>query len=270
MHETQELEKLVRMVLASPKYRHVSQELIRRIGARELAFQRSSREAIKATKNKLHQIGGAYFQGRVDWQRHLDLIRLASESGDENVYRQACRNAMRWHTSTRERLPILDDFFVTTLGDLLPLRTVIDVACGLNPLARPWMPLADQVTYYAYDVYADMVAFLRGFMDIIGLKGQAEVRDVLHDPPSQETDLALILKSLPCLEQLDRAAVPRLLETINARYMLVSFPVRSLGGRGKGMAGNYEASFRALLAGRNWSVRRFEFATELAFLVEKR
>jgi 16S rRNA (guanine(1405)-N(7))-methyltransferase len=61
----------------------------------------------------------------------------------------------------------------------------------------------------------------------------------------------------------------RLLDTLAARFVLVSFPVRSLGGREKGMAATYEARFATLVAGRGWSVRRYRFATELAFLVDK-
>jgi hypothetical protein len=35
------------------------------------------------------------------------------------------------------------------------------------------------------------------------------------------------------------------------------------------MPANYERHFQELVAGRHWTVRRFEFATELAFLVSK-
>jgi hypothetical protein len=35
------------------------------------------------------------------------------------------------------------------------------------------------------------------------------------------------------------------------------------------MPTNYEARFRELVAGKDWSIKRFEFATELAFLISK-
>jgi hypothetical protein len=35
------------------------------------------------------------------------------------------------------------------------------------------------------------------------------------------------------------------------------------------MKESYEARFQALVAGRDWGIRRFEFAGELAFLVAK-
>jgi 16S rRNA (guanine(1405)-N(7))-methyltransferase len=264
-----ELDKLVQAILKSPNYRDVCEDLIRNIGSRELAARRNWKEAVKATKNKLHQVGGAYFDGRIEYARWLDELRAATDSGDRERFLRVCIDAMKYHSSTRERLGILDQFYALTLDDLPAIGTVLDIACGLNPLAIPWMPLGKDVQYYAFDMYRDMVAFLNGFMSIANVRGQAEVRDVTRFPPARRADLAFILKSLPCIEQLDKSAGVRLLEAINADHLLISFPVRSLGGRDKRMAQNYEERFRELMVGRRWSVRRFEFATELAFLVGK-
>jgi 16S rRNA (guanine(1405)-N(7))-methyltransferase len=65
------------------------------------------------------------------------------------------------------------------------------------------------------------------------------VRATGHSPPTQHADLALILKTLPCLEQLDKTAGQWLLEAVNVDYLLLSFPVYSLGGRDKHMLENY-------------------------------
>jgi 16S rRNA (guanine(1405)-N(7))-methyltransferase len=105
-------------------------------------------------------------------------------------------------------------------------------------------------------------------MELSGINGRAEVRDVAHNPPTETAGLALVLKTLPCLEQIDKAAPLRLLNSLRARHLLVSFPARSLGGRRKGMVENYESRFRQLIDGREWTVQRFEFPTELAFLVD--
>jgi len=261
------LAQLVETVLASPKYKTVTPDLIQTIGAQELARRRNLKEAVKATKNKLHQVGGAYFKQSMSYGGWLAQLRHARAGGRTDFLR-ACANILSYHTSTAERLPILDQFYATTLAGLPPIRTVIDVACGLNPLTIPWMGLPEEAVYYAYDIYQDQIDFLNEFMAIAGITGRAEARDVIQDCPNQPADLALVLKAIPCLEQIDKTAGARLLDSLNASYLLVSFPVHSLGGRGKGMAVNYEARFLELVAGRDWSsIRRFEFATELAFLV---
>jgi 16S rRNA (guanine(1405)-N(7))-methyltransferase len=266
MNHAELLETLVNAVLASARYQHVSPDLVRRLGERELAVRRNLKEAIKATKNKLHQVGGAYFDAKVDYAQALALLQ--ETAGDPDGLRQTCRQLMRLHASTRERLAILNEFYSQTLADLPPISSVLDIACGLNPLARPWMPFSSQVEYMANDIYADLITFIGQFMRIAGIKGVAEVRNVIDNPPTRPVDLALILKTLPILEQVDKSAVPRLLDAIQARYLLISYPVHSLGGRSKGMAQTYEASFQALAAGRKWRVQRFVFTTEVAFLVE--
>ncbi len=263
-----ELDRLVEAVLASPKYARVAPEFIRTLGAQELAHRRDLREAIKATRSKLHQVGGAYLSGRLDYAAWLDQLREARRRG-EAEFRRVCTSLMRHHASTRERLPILDAFYATVLAGLPPIRTVLDLACGLNPLAIPWMGLAADAEYYACDVYCDMVDFINGFLALIAVQGRAEVSDLIRACPTRKVDLALALKTIPCLEQVDKAAGERLLGALDARYILVSFPARSLGGRDKGMPVNYENRFRELVAGKGWAVRRFEFATELVFLIGK-
>jgi 16S rRNA (guanine(1405)-N(7))-methyltransferase len=267
--DERQLDRLVEAVLGSPKYATVAPDFVRAIGVQELANRRSLKEAVKTTKSKLHQVGGAYLSGRLDYAAWLDDLREARRSGDEAAFRRLCVRIMRHHASTKERLSILDEFYATALAGLPPIHAVLDVACGLNPLAIPWMGLAADVEYYACDVYRDMVDFIAEFLALIGMRGRAEVCDLIHACPTRKADLALALKTIPCLEQVDKSAGRRLLEALDADHLLVSFPARSLGGKGKGMPVNYENHFRELIAGKNWAVRRFEFATELAFLISK-
>lgn len=261
-----ELEKLVTAVRASAKYKTVSPNLIRTIGARELTVRRSPKEAIKATKNKLHQVAGAYLDtSRPDYATALSALQHTAD------LRQTCRDIMQRHASTRERLPILDTFYSQIFAALPPIHSVLDVACGLNPLALPWLPLPPNATYLALDLYADMMAFLQAWFDMTqtetAVRGTAVVQDVVSQPPTQPVDLALILKTLPVLAQVDKTAVPRLLDSLNARHLLITFPVHSLGGRRKGMPDQYREQFAEWANGRSWNVSEFTFDTELAFLV---
>ncbi len=261
-----DLDRLVQAVSASAKYRSICRELVEHLGQQELAKRRNLREAIKATKNKLHQVGGAYLHDETPYAAWLAELRAAQHPAE---LRPLCRKIMEAHASTRERLPILDEFYATCLAGLPPVRSVLDLACGLNPLALPWLPLAGDATYWAIDVYEDMMAFVRDFLalPLTGVRGQAEARNVLQLESLPRVDLALLLKAIPCLEQLDKTAGAKLLDVIQADYLLVSFPAHSLGHRDKGMVEHYETHFRQLLAGRAGQIRRFQFSGELAFLI---
>ena len=261
MHEP--LEQLVQAVRESAKYRHVSEELIRRLGVRELARRRNLKEAIKETKNTLHQVAGAYLDNT---PRYADgLARLTADPAGHD----ALTRMMAQHASTRERLPHLSDFYSTLFADLPPLRSILDLACGLNPLALPWMGLPPDVRYDAYDLYGDMMAFLNEFFRLSHPNAAAHAADVITHPPTQQADLALILKFLPVLEQTERGLTLDWLRCLPAPILIVTFPTRSLGGRGRGMAENYEARFSALIQQTDWRVERFLFPNELAFRIHK-
>jgi 16S rRNA (guanine(1405)-N(7))-methyltransferase len=273
MHEhdhapDESLQQLVGEVKASSKYRHVCADLVRALGAQELN-KRDYRDAVKAVKNKLHQVGGAYLDHTPNYAVWLKDLQEARLIGSEAL-RAVCRRMMSLHASTRERLPILAPFYAEILGTLPPIHSIVDVACGFNPLAIPWMPLAPGATYHAIDIYEDMMTFLEQAINLCGLHPVTLARSVLHNYPQiPPCDLALVLKAIPCLEQVDKAVGGQLLEQIQAQYLLVSFPVHSLGGRSKGMSANYEAHFAELINEKDWSVQTYRYDTELAFLVTK-
>lgn len=268
MADEAQLDALVTRVLASAKYREILPDLVRAVARRELAAGRSPKEADKATRGSLHQVAASYLEGRARYDDWLRSIASARDDGEEAL-RRALLAVMARHASTRERLPVLDTFYATALAGIEPPRSVLDIACGLNPLAIPWMPLAPGARYTACDVFRDLVTFLGAVMRLLGVPGNAEWRDVVHDPPQEEVDLALLLKAIPCLEQLDRGAGQRLLDGLAARHLLVSFPIASLGGRDRGMIAHYDAHMGDLLAGRRWGVERYLFETELVYRVTK-
>ena len=267
--ENDRLDTLVETILASSKNKDVCRELITDIASRELSKRRNAKEALKATKNKLHQVAGAYFDTREHYADWLYELSAAARSANRDKLLHVCRKIMSYHASTRERLPILDQFYAEIFSYLPPIHSVLDVACGLHPLAIPWMPLGEDTEYYAYDIYHGMMNFLHACLAIINTRGSAQVRDVIQHCPTHKVDVAFILKTIPCLEQVDKSAGSRLLHTINADHLVVSFPISSLGGKRKGMVEHYETHFRELVAHEKWEIKRLEFSSELVFVVRK-
>jgi len=263
------LDRLVAVVAQSAKYRSVAPDFVRRVASQELAHRRDWKEALKATKNKLHQVGGAYQDTAPDYARWLAELDTLLTDPQDPALREACRRMLRQHASTRERLPILDEFYTRTLEPVGPLASVLDLACGLNPLCAPWMPLAPGAAYYACDIYLDLLVFVETFMKRLGLRAEGFPCDLTAGVPDRPVQLALLLKTLPCLEQVEKGVSLRLLDGVRAEWLLVSFPAHSLGGRAKGMPENYAGRFRQLLTERPWPYTVFEFTSELAFLVHK-
>jgi 16S rRNA (guanine(1405)-N(7))-methyltransferase len=263
------VEQIVTRVKEGSRYCAISEVLIRDIAEQEYEKRNNFREAVKATRSKLHQVAGAYLDRLVNYDNCLAELKAAFVKGKDD-FLGACKQVMCYHSSTRERLPDIDRFYHTLLAELPPAQRVLDVACGFNPLAIPWMGLPEDAEYLAVDIYSDMINFLNQFMGLAGIHGSACVGDVITDCPTVPVDIAFVLKTIPCLEQVDKNAGIRLLSKLQAKHIIVSFPVHSLGGRcGKGMLENYTKRFNEIMVDKDWSVRELRFSSELVFIVSK-
>ena len=269
MNADNKLETLIVQVQKNQKYQNIDRNFVARLSQEAINKGLKGKAAVKSVRNKLHQVGGAYFRQRVDYQQiKSNIISLPSELRSEEVI-SFCMHTMQKHVSTAERLPILDSFYQTCLESIAPIESVLDLACGLNPLAMPWMPLSEDCHYHACDIYSDMLEMIDVFSEHFNLPILTRPCDLIGEVPDIPVKLALLLKSIPCLEQVDKSIGRRLLQSVNADHLLVSFPVSSIGGQDKGMESFYRAHFYDLIANENWSVQEFSFETEMAFLVSK-
>lgn len=263
-----EIEQIVASVSASPKYRNVCASTVRRIAIQAWERQRSLKAAIKAAKSRLHQVYSAY-EWPVDYARADQELEAALVSRSPEAIRKTCLDLLGLHASTQERLPILDRFYAEILAHTGMPNVLFDLACGLNPLSLPWMGLPSRTAYRAYDIDGARVEFLNRFFALAQVDGRAHLQDILCDPPTERADIALLLKASACLEQQEKGGTLRLLDALNVRHGVVSFPVKSLGRREKGMLQHYERTFRQMITGRPWTVTRLLFPTELVFIVDK-
>ena len=269
MKDPATVQSLVEAVRNAPKYAAIDTGLVQALVEQELAKGRSPKETIKAVRNKLHQVGSAYQEKPIDYALFTQKLSALPRDLHSPEIKTFCLEAMREHTSTRERLGFLESFYNQPLAGLGSIHSLIDLACGLNPLALPWLPLAPNAQLFACDIYADMADFLNTFYAHTGVNGRAFTCDLIHHLPEQQVELALLLKTIPCLEQVDKSIGRRLLSSIRAEHMLVSFPVHSLGGRGKGMRANYDQHFQELMNGLPWQVARFDFPGELVYRLSR-
>jgi len=106
-------------------------------------------------------------------------------------------------------------------------------------------------------------------MPLLQVGGEAWACDLIGEPPAQKVDLALLLKTLPVLEQVEKGAGAKLLHAVKADHILVSYPLRSLGGRNVGMGETYAEEFMEMVDMNAWRVERFEFNNELGFLLSR-
>ena len=263
------VDDLLDQVRKAEKYAYIAQSLVLEILLEEIPKWKNSKEIIKSTRNKLHQVGSAFQQPNIPYNQWMDKISSPDGVIDSQSTKAFIIECLRFHASTAERQPFLDSFFTETLAPIQPVESILDLACGFTPLCLPWMPVTRDISYTGVDIYSDMISFLDSFYTRYKINHQFFTGNILDSIPQQKTQVTFLLKTIPCLEQVDKTIGRRLLDEIRSENILVSFPSRSLGGKSKGMAVNYQNHFDQLVEGRNWHITKTEFANEIAFLIQK-
>ena len=268
--EDNSCQEVVQEVCRATKYADVCEQLISRIAATELAKGRTRKDVVKATKRRLHQVAGAFVGTKPDYTQWLTDVRSAAEAGAEQL-QDVLRGIMAYHASTRERLDFVAEFYSQSLDDLGEVNCVLDLACGLNPLAVPWMHLTPGTRYVAVDIYEPLMDFIAEVLRLLGLRAETYTCDICDTDslPRGSFDVVLLLKAVPCLMQIDRSCPRRLFTAIDAKELLVSFPGKSLGGNEKGMKAHYGSVLRDLTCDKNWVVRELTFRNETLYRITK-
>ena len=259
----------VEEVQASRKYRslHLPPDLLRDLLQHELTAGHSQKEAEKLARQKLHNLVAPYL-GDPDYPQAVMLLEEAFASRDPAGQEQVCMRLLQAHASTRERLPILEEFYSALfLVTGLP-SSILDLACGLNPLAFPWMGLPPSVRYIACDIHQPRLDLLNRFFQHQGMNALAEQRDVLADPPPYRVEVAFFFKEAHRFEQRQRGCNRAFWQAIQAHWLLVSLPSVSLGGH-HSLRERQRRLVYGVLQGLAWPVVELEIGSELIFCIEK-
>lgn len=260
-------ESMVAALGASKKYRGALPDTIRAVVQEEMARHRTPREAEKAARKRLHNIMAPYL-GDPDYAAARAALEAAFAAGDEDRIREVCLGILKSHESTEERLPILDRFYTEIFAVTGQPASILDIACGLNPLAFRWMDLPRSTRFYAYDILSPRIDLINTYFQLEALPPLARLQDVAYQFPQEEGDMALFLKELPRFERNYGKRGLALLEALRVKKLVVSFPTVSLHG-GRSLIEMYRRYFGDLVAGKGWRVAELLFDSEMVFCVEK-
>lgn len=259
-------ESIAKAVTGTSRRRHVQYSLAETLASQELKKGRRPIEAEKEVKNRLHQVLLS-FEASTSAMSDL-IIRINDAGSDREKLAETAKSGLLLHSSTRERMGFLADLYRFAFDGLHPGK-VLDLACGLNPLALPWMGLADGVEYLAVDASGLCGGAVDAFFRHWGVKGRFLQMDLAAQAPAGRFDIALMMKAIPTLDRIEAGLGMRCLERVEAAALIVSFPTKSMGGYKKGMVDFYGDAFEESAESRGWSLERAEFPNELVYRVRK-
>nr|AMP55605.1 ArmA_Rmt [uncultured bacterium] len=245
---------------ASKDYADICPETVERVFAENLGKYKKLKDADKAARAQLHAITGAFLS-----REELNQARAAFErwrQGEEAALNQL----LSAHSSTRERLRGADELYDRLFQFSGHPARVLDLACGLNPI---YLGARGVSGVTGIDIHGGCVRLINDCAAACGWDVSARLGDLMGETPADECDLALVMKLLPVLEAQKTGTSARLLTQLRARFLAVTFPTRTLGGRGVGMEKHYSEWFERVCPPEIAIRERFIAADELIYLLEK-
>ena len=256
-------------IQASKKYQdlNIPQETLLNLIQQEMVRYKKSSDVMKSVRAKLHNIMAPYL-GDLDYELAEQTLQMAFANSDPAVMQETCANFLRQHDSTRERLAYIEDFYQSIFSICGQPQRVMDLACGLNPFALPWMDLPTSTQFYAYDIHPARIQLINHFLQLSGREPLAEVRDVLVRPPQIEADAAFLFKEAHRMEKRQRGCNRGLWAALKVKYLFVSLPNRSLDGR-RDLRERMRHLVESSMQGQDWELGELDFPGETVYWMRK-
>ncbi len=226
------IKDITRKIQNSRKYRNsgLNPGTIEDLIAQEAPHHDSKKHLLKSVRRKLHNVVAPYL-GEPDYEAMTQILKgITKPDLDSPELRRFCLKMLGEHASTSERIPFLSDMYEQLFEATGKPGTILDLACGLHPLAFPWMGLPLSTDYHAYDIIKPRIDFLNQFFIQIGLPPLAKNQDVLVHTPEIKSDVALLLKEAHRIEKRQSGANRKFWSRLQVDLLIVSLPAENLSG----------------------------------------
>ncbi len=133
------------------------------------------------------------------------------------------------HSSTSERIKFYP-LLIKKIEELNP-SSILDLGCGLNPLA-----LSDMKTkYYALDIVSDELSLIKDYFLNKKTKGEtieADLRKIDSFKKNlPKVDLCLIFKVFDILEKKGHKLAEKIINSVDSNKFIISFSTKTLSGK---------------------------------------
>lgn len=216
---------------------------------KDLSSEKSRKIIIKEVRQELRKYAGQY-ASKSNIKNRKDLVKIDDVKG-----------LLSNHSSTRERL---DDYpLVKTMIKKIGPKSILDLGCGINPVA-----IAQKgIKYHAYDINHNDLDIVEQFFKLKEIDGDIHHKDIRDTETFPKVDLCIIFKVLDILGDNRTRLSKNLLQTIDAKYFIVSFATRTLTG--KPMNSPYRRWFETILKVLNYEYEVKRTKQEMFYVITK-
>jgi 16S rRNA (guanine(1405)-N(7))-methyltransferase len=265
----QDIQRMVENIQRSRKYRGLglNPETTRDLILQEAQNHTSQKSLRKTVRRKLHNIVAQYL-GEPDYESlTAELSTTEGTALDSQEIRNFCLKVLAQHASTAERIPLLEEYYRRIFSITGKPEVLLDLACGLHPLAFPWMGLPISTQFYVYDIIQPRINFINAFFKKIGLAPLAINQDILVQPPQTRADLCLFLKEAHRFEKRAAGCNQSFWDRLNTKWLAVSLPTQNLAGT-HSLIDQHRELVQANLPKAHQGLHELIFPNEIVFLIK--
>lgn len=262
-----DINEIVEEIANSKKYASVSQEVIERACIEASKKYKKKKEILSEAKKQLHIIYESFLTKNC---QSVAIKRIEEYSGDDMATDKSfSKELLSLHISTNERLENIDEIYGFISQYIAKECTLSDVGCGFNPLALPFLS-KKPARYLAYEISQETVDLINLYFERVGEDHyHAELLDAVNNSPPVHSSLLLAFKLLPLLQQQKKGRAIDFLVESSFEYAIISFPIKSLSGKNKGMESFYSSFFESNLPAQITINDRKVINNELFYVLKK-
>jgi len=165
-------------------------------------------------------------EAREELRNYVGRFRAGLKNREKLLEKNEISKLLRTHKSTAERT----DFYPSLRKKIRALhpRSILDLACGLNPLALA----SKETTYFATEINEEEIKIIKKFFRKKGINGRAFIFDIRSSPKNlPKAELCLVLKTLDIIGENRNEITKNLLKELKCEKLIASFSTKKLSGK---------------------------------------
>ncbi len=228
----------------------------------------------KDIRKKLRELHGVFSKkplGKEKRQRLLASLKSTDGEKKNNIIKEILQS----HQSTFERYDTYEEVYgvIFENNKQKKIIKILDLGCGYNPFSIQFMKCSPE--YVAVDINKEDMEFINEYFSILKVKGKALTLDLTEEKnlkiiqkESENSDICLLFKLLDSLESRKRGSSLELLNHLNSRVLVVSFPLKTIGGN-KDIKGKRKW-FEKIISKNKYESKVLEIGQEKYYVLKQR
>ena len=220
---------------------------------------------MKTIRGELREIYGVFVLDKKE--ERIDLfLKLEKKPTIENYNKM-----LKLHKSTKERLPYYEEIYKKIFEITGKPKSILDLACGLNPLSYVYLNCKPK--YIATELAGDDCLFLEEYFKRLKIDGMSFAFDLLSKNSVSmlkklKADVCFMFKTLDSLETIERNISEKLIKAVNCKWLVVSFPTISIGGK-KSIKQERRGWLEKMLERLKLKYEKFSVPNEVFYVIKK-